>query len=108
MHEEEEKIKAGILFHPEDGELCAMKRRIHNRNVDYNHTYEDETDKRAAILREILGEFGMGGFIQGPIALHYGIQTKIGQNVLLRESGRGAPCCRYLSIPVDGTGIYVK
>lgn len=79
---EEEKIKAGILFHPGDSELCAIKRKTHNLNVDYNNTYEDETEKRAAILKEILGEFGPGGFIQGPIAFHYGIHTRIGRNFL--------------------------
>ena len=51
---EEEKIKAGILFYPGDSELCAIKRKTHNLNVDYNNTYEDETEKRAAILKEFL------------------------------------------------------
>lgn len=77
---EEEKIKAGILFHPGDEELRAIKRRTHNLNVDYNNTYEDETEKRAGILARILGEFGEGGFIQGPIAFHYGSHTRIGRN----------------------------
>ena len=77
---EEEKIRAGILFCPGDPELRAIKLKTHNLNVDYNKTYEDETEKRAAILSEILGEFGDGGFIQGPIAFHYGKHTKIGKN----------------------------
>ena len=77
---EEEKIQAGILFCPGDPQLCAIKRKTHNLNVDYNKTYEVETMKRSAILAEILGEFGEGGFIQGPIAFHYGIHTKIGRN----------------------------
>lgn len=77
---EEEKIKAGILFCPAEPELKAIKLKTHNLNVDYNKTYEDETEKRAAILTEILGEFGEGGFIQGPIAFHYGKHTKIGKN----------------------------
>lgn len=42
-------------------------------------THEVEVEKRAAILSEILGEFGEGGFIQGPIAFHYGKHTKIGK-----------------------------
>ena len=78
---EEEKIKAGILFCPGDLELRAIKRKTHNLNVDYNSTHEDETEKRAAILKEIIGEFGEGGFIQGPIAFHYGRHTKIGRSV---------------------------
>lgn len=77
---EEEKIKAGILFCPGDEELRAIKLRTHNLNVDYNNTYEDETEKRRAILGQILGELGEGSFIQGPIAFHYGIHTRIGRN----------------------------
>lgn len=77
---EEEKIQAGILFCPGDPELRAMKLKTHNLNVDYNKTHEDETEKRARILSEIIGEFGEGGFIQGPIAFHYGKHTKIGKN----------------------------
>lgn len=77
---EEEKIAAGILFSPADPELKAIKLKTHNLNVDYNSTYEDETEKRAAILSEIIGEFGEDGFIQGPIAFHYGKHTKIGKN----------------------------
>lgn len=77
---EEEKIFAGKLFSPGDPELVAIKRRAHNLNVDYNQTYEDEFEKRDAILHEIIGEFGEGGRIQGPIAFHYGKHTKIGRN----------------------------
>lgn len=77
---EEEKIRAGILFCPGDPELRAIKLKTHNLNVDYNQTYENETEKRSEILSEILGEFGDGGFIQGPIAFHYGKHTKIGKN----------------------------
>lgn len=76
---EEDKIKEGILFFPGDPELKAIKRRTHNLDVDYNQTHEDEVEKRAAILAEILGEFGEGLFIQGPIAFHYGKHTKIGK-----------------------------
>lgn len=77
---EEEKIRAGILFCPGDPELKAIKLRTHNLNVDYNQTHEDETEKRAEILGQIIGEFGEGGFIQGPIAFHYGRHTRIGRN----------------------------
>ena len=44
---EEEKIKAGLLFNPGDSELCVIKRKPHNLNVDYNNTYEDEREKRS-------------------------------------------------------------
>ena len=80
MVEEEERIFQGIVFCPGDPELVALKLRTHNLNVDYNNTYEDEYEKRAAILGEILGEMGEGTRIQGPIAFHYGKHTKIGRN----------------------------
>lgn len=80
MVKEEERIFQGIVFCPGDPELVALKLRTHNLNVDYNNTYEDEYEKRAAILGEILGEMGDGTRIQGPIAFHYGKHTKIGRN----------------------------
>lgn len=78
---EEDKIRKGILFCPADPDLVAIKRRTHNLNVDYNTTYEDEFEKRDAILHEILGEMGEGVRIQGPIAFHYGKHTKMGMHV---------------------------
>lgn len=80
MVKEEERIFQGIVFCPGDPELVALKLRTHNLNVDCNNTYEDEYEKRAAILGEILGEMGEGTRIQGPIAFHYGKHTKIGRN----------------------------
>ena len=76
---EEEKRRAGVLFCPADPALKAIKRKTHNLNAAYNATLEDETEKRAAILSEILGSFG-GGTIQGPIFFHYGIHTRIGKD----------------------------
>ena len=80
---EEDKIKAGILFCPADPELAAMKLKTHKLNVDYNKTYEDEREKRDAILKEMFGEFGEGSFIQGPVAIHYGVHTRIGRHVFI-------------------------
>lgn len=76
---EEEKIKEGILFCPGDPELKAIKLKTHKLNVDYNRTYEDESEKRAAILSEMIGELSEGSFIQGPVSFHYGKHTKIGK-----------------------------
>ena len=77
---EEDKLLAGELFCPYDAQLVAMKRKTHNLNLDYNRTYEDETEKRQEILEQILGEMGDGCFIQGPVFFHYGKHTKIGKN----------------------------
>lgn len=80
---EESKIKAGVLFCPADPELKAMKLKTHNLNLDYNRLYEDETEKRNAILDEILGSKGKGTFLQGPITFHYGKHTHIGERCFI-------------------------
>ena len=76
---EEQKIRAGILFSPLDDTLCAMKLKAHNLSTAYNQSFEDETDKRTAILRELFGALGEGSFLQGPIYIHYGCHTHIGK-----------------------------
>ncbi len=80
MTREEERIAAGVLFCPGDPELRAIKLRAHNLDTQYNATFENETEKRAEILKELVGEMGESSFIQGPIAFHYGKHTKIGKN----------------------------
>ncbi len=80
---EDEKRAAGLLFFPGDPALKAIKLRTHKLNIDYNNTYEDETEKRAAILGEMLGELGEGSFLQGPVTFHYGQHTKIGKGVFI-------------------------
>ena len=75
---EEEKILAGQLFFPGDEKLRAMKLRSHKLSADYSNTYEDQTELRAAILKQLLCEFGENSFIQGPVFFHYGCHTKIG------------------------------
>ena len=76
---EREKLEAGILFSPADPELAAIKRRTHDLNRDFNALYEGETDKRNAILRQILGGMGEGTYFQGPITFHYGVHTHVGK-----------------------------
>ncbi len=78
---EEEKIIAGVLFCPADPDLKAIKRRTHNLNLDYNKTYEDETELRDRLIREIVGEIGEGSFLQGPVWFHYGKHTTIGKRL---------------------------
>lgn len=78
--QEEERIFQGILFSPGNAELKAMKLRSHHLSTEYSNTFEEETEKRAALLREMVGEMGVNGFIQGPVFFHYGTHTKIGDN----------------------------
>lgn len=77
---EEEKALNGQLFAPGDPALAAIKCRTHNLNISYNLTFEDESEKRTSILREILGSTGKNCRIQGPIYFHYGRHTSVGDN----------------------------
>jgi acetyltransferase-like isoleucine patch superfamily enzyme len=76
---EEKKIFSGILFNPLDPELKALKLRSHKLSAQYSALYEDDVELRARIASLILGEFGEGSFMQGPIFFHYGKHTKIGK-----------------------------
>lgn len=80
---EEQKIFSGILFCPGDPELKAIKLKAHKLNIDYNCLYEDETEKRNAILKELVGSIGEGVFIQGPVTFHYGVHTSIGDRTFI-------------------------
>ena len=81
MTSEEKKIMDGVLFCPGDPELRAIKLRTHNLDSEYNRTLEHETEKRAEIIHQILGELGEGSFLQGPIYFHYGTHTRIGKRL---------------------------
>ncbi|NCB05496.1 MAG: hypothetical protein EOM69_08240, partial [Clostridia bacterium] len=81
MTKEEKRILAGQLFAPGDQELRALKLRAHNLCGAYNQTFEDETDKREKIVRELFEEFGEDAFCQGPIFIHYGSHTRIGKRL---------------------------
>lgn len=77
---EEERIFKGILFAPGNSELRAIKLKAHNLSQQYSQTFENEVEKRAEILLQLVGKLGKGSFIQGPIFFHYGCHTEIGEN----------------------------
>lgn len=79
MKPEEKKILEGKLFCPGDPDLKAIKLITHNKCVDYNKTKEDEVETRKEILKDMFASFGEGSFLQGPIAIHYGVHTSIGK-----------------------------
>lgn len=80
---EEDLIFEGKLFQPGNRELREKKLHAHKLSQDYNRLYEDETIKRDAILKELLGSIGEETFIQGPITVHYGSHTFIGSNTFI-------------------------
>lgn len=80
---EEEKIFAGQLFCPGNPELKKKKLKAHNLNISFNQLFEDQTEEREKILKDLLGAFGERSFIQGPITFHYGCHTFIGSGTFI-------------------------
>ena len=74
---------SGLLFSPAEPWRKERKLKTHNLNLDYNRLYEDQTEERNAVLREILGELNEGVFLQGPITFHYGCHTEIGDGCFI-------------------------
>lgn len=77
---EKEKMLAGKIYDPNEEELLKLRRNAHKLCKDYNYTYEDEEDRRKAILDGLLPHRGEGTYLQGPVYFDYGIFTKVGKN----------------------------
>ena len=80
---EEERIFRGTPYSPADPELKKMKLKSHKLSQDYNRLYEDDTEERQKILIELFDRIGKGTFIQGPMQIHYGCHTTIGEDCFL-------------------------
>ena len=75
-----EKMSAGKLYDPSDKELAKLRCKAHKLSKDYNDTYEDEEEKRAAILKELCPNLGEGTYLQGPLQFDYGVNFFTGKN----------------------------
>ena len=64
---EKEKMVSGKIYDPSDKELEALRINAHRLCKDFNNTYDDEEEKREAILDELIPNRKEGVFIQGPI-----------------------------------------
>lgn len=70
----------GKPYTPATAELNRYACQGHRLSHDYNLTYDDQTEQRAAILAELLGAHGQNIYLQGPIQFDYGRFTTIGDN----------------------------
>lgn len=75
---EKEKLLAGKLYDSSDPELVAMRQKAHRLSQDYNQTYDTETEKRNAILKELLPHAGKDLYLQSPVQFDYGEFTTFG------------------------------
>lgn len=80
---EEERIFKGMLFASEEAELVEKKRKAHRLSQQYNLLFEEDSEKRNQILKDLVSEIGDGTFMLGPVHFHYGCHTKIGAHCFM-------------------------
>lgn len=79
---EKEKMLAGKLYDPSDKELSDLRIKAHKLSKMFNDTFEDEEEKRAEIIRELVPDMGENGGFMGPVYFDYGVFTHIGKRFL--------------------------
>ena len=76
---QKELMLSGKLYDPNDEELLNLRIRAHRLSAEYNATFETDENKRLSILKDLIGSFGEGAYLQGPIQFDYGCFTTIGE-----------------------------
>lgn len=76
---EKEKMLAGMLYNPSDSELTELLAKARKLARKYNQIDEDETEKRIAILRELLPNTPNLPSLQAPVYFDYGCNTYFGK-----------------------------
>ena len=76
---EKEKMLKGEVYDPSDEELVLLRQKCHGLCIQYNQTKEDETEKRAEILRKMGIKLAKNVYLQGPIYFDYGCFVSFGE-----------------------------
>lgn len=77
---ERQKSLSGKIYDPSDETLTKMRQEAHILCQRYNALPETQTKEREEILSKLLGSYGEGTFLQGPIQFDYGKNIYIGKN----------------------------
>lgn len=80
MKTQRERMIAGELYVTKDPELAKMNKRNRRLIYDFNHTLFDENEKRARIIKELLGKTGDRIYFEPPFRCDYGDHITIGEN----------------------------
>lgn len=72
MSEMKEKLHTGELYLPGDEEIMKEQVVYQDRLCDYNMTKPSESEKRTALLKEMLGDCGEGVYIEAPFYANFG------------------------------------
>ncbi len=77
---EREKMLKGKIYDPFTEGLPEERTKAHRLSKLYNDTFETETEKRKAILDELLPNRADGVYLQGPVYFDFGTNTTIGKD----------------------------
>jgi maltose O-acetyltransferase len=80
---EKQKMLAGDLYRAVGDELAADNLRADRLIRAYNATGADEADRRAALLRDLLGTVGRDVVIRPPFYCDYGSNIRLGRGVFI-------------------------
>jgi len=83
MATERELMLAGELYDPRDPELAGARRRARLLCTALNATRDDEPEKRAEFLRELIPNTGAGLELEPPFFCDYGQNITLGDRVFL-------------------------
>lgn len=83
MRTEKEKMLAGELYNAGDPELQAAQAAAHAWLARYNASLGAAPAARHALLREGLGEVGVGVDVRPPFHCDYGFNIRLGDGVFL-------------------------
>lgn len=72
MTENKERMKKGLIYDPTDKELMKEQGALIARMNEYNATSPAETEKRAALIKEMFAEAGEGCYIEPPFRANWG------------------------------------
>ena len=72
MSEMKEKMHTGELYLPGDEEIMKEQVVYQDKLCDYNMTKPSESEKRAKLLKEMLGDCGEGVYIEAPFYANFG------------------------------------
>jgi len=74
---------AGEPYDPADPQLVAERRRARELCRDYNASGSGETERRAALLRELIPDSGANPTIEPPFFCDYGFNIHLGERAFL-------------------------
>ncbi len=72
MTENRERMQKGLIYDPTDPELMKEQGALIARMNEYNATSPAETEKRAALIKEMFAEAGEGCYIEPPFHANWG------------------------------------